>query len=398
MEQLEQIIATLKEYDRDRGLTKGTHYLYGLAYERARKELQPLLKKEGKLLRVVRNRLCLLIKENRTSIIIYTVYSRMLSLLETGTIRELYAKPPASKTMLSYKQFTPTVIRYAKHLESEGKAFNTIESYTNVVKQFLNHLGEHGVGASASIQEELVVSFFEKLRNTWSATSIRVATSGFRHFLAFLGCDEHIHQAIPERCPRHTPIIPMLEREEESAIVTYLEKMDGSHRNKAILAMCYYLGLRAVDIANLRLEQINWINEKIEVSQAKTGRILVLPLLPVVGNHLQRYLLEERPESKSREVFLRFYAPYRSLSSHSAVYKLLRTIFSELGIRRGMRQGSHLLRHHAASKQLLNHIPLGTIAALLGHKRMESTTIYATVDYANLRGCCLSPYLKGAAI
>ncbi|MCK9548752.1 MAG: site-specific integrase [Sphaerochaeta sp.] len=398
MEQLTQIITALKEYDRGRCLMDSTQHLHDLAYIRIEKELQPLLGDGKELLEVVRDRMRLLMEERHSKFTIQALYSRMLSLLETGEIREFYAKPPSKKTPIRHERFVPAVTQYQQYLASEGKSPYTIESYINVAKHFLNHLGDNGHENVEVIPGALVVTFFESLRTTWASTSIRTASSALRHFLGYLGYDEQMLQAVPTRCQRYIPIIPMLETEEEKAILAFLEDEGGEHRDKAILALCYYLGLRAIDIVNLRLEQIDWISETITVTQSKTGRMVVLPLLPIIGNHLQGYLLKERPDSEFRHVFLRKYAPYRRFSNHSTIYTLLQRIFCHLGIREGCRQGSHLLRHHAASKQLLCQTPLGTIASLLGHGNVDSTAIYTTVDYGNLRVCCLDPYCKGVGV
>ncbi|HAF86733.1 MAG TPA: recombinase XerD, partial [Sphaerochaeta sp.] len=132
--------------------------------------------------------------------------------------------------------------------------------------------------------------------------------------------------------------------------------------------------------------------------QSKTLNLLVLPLLPAIGNCMQQYLLGERPESNLRYVFLSLRTPHPQLKGHTAIYKIIEKVFAQLGIRDSKRKGSHLLRHHAASKQLLSLVPLGTISNMLGHKDMDSTTIYATVEYEKLRPCCLEPYYKEATL
>ena len=99
----------------------------------------------------------------------------------------------------------------------------------------------------------------------------------------------------------------------------------------------------------------------------------------------------------SRYVFLSYRDPIINWR-HSAIYAIIRRVFAELGIRDSKRKGSHLLRHHAASKQLQNWVPLGTISNMLGHKDMDSTIIYTAVEYEKLRPCCLAPYYKGATL
>ena len=398
MEQLSAVLKVLQDYDKTRYLSKATMRLYELCYLRVEKELQQPLETGVELLEAVRYQANELIRQGKTSIIAYPTYSRMLCYLETGTIYDKYLFQDTTKTVLKQDTYKPVLNQYLTYLESEGKSVFTIDSYRNVTTQFLNHLDASRVHDITGINGSLVVSFFEVLRGTWISTNIRVAASAMRNFLMYLGYEGAVFQAIPTNCPRHTPIIPMLEAEDDAAIANYIGNGDGSWRDKTVLALVYYLGVRAIDIINLRLENIDWVKGTLSLVQSKTRNLLVLPLLPVIGNCMQKYLLEERPESNLRHVFLSLLTPHHKLGGHTAIYAIIRKAFAELGIRDSKRQGSHLLRHHAASKQLLNAVPLGTISNMLGHTDMDSTTIYATVEYERLRPCCLTPYYKGVSL
>jgi len=76
--------------------------------------------------------------------------------------------------------------------------------------------------------------------------------------------------------------------------------------------------LRSVDILGLRLSDIDWANDTLCVRQSKTGRSLKIPLSADVGNSLSSYILTERPNADTPVVFLRFQAPHKPLSDHSA--------------------------------------------------------------------------------
>ncbi|NCB19919.1 MAG: recombinase XerD [Bacteroidia bacterium] len=398
MEQLSAVLKVLQDYDQSRYLSKATLRLYELCYQRVEKELQQPLETGVELLEAVRYQANELIRQGKTSIIAYPTYSRMLCYLETGTIHDKYLFQDTTKTVLNQDTYKPVLNQYLANLESEGKSVYTIDSYRNVTTQFLNHLDANGIHDIVENNGSLVVSFFEVLRGTWISTNIRVAASVMRNFLMYLGYEGAAFQAIPTNCPRHTPIIPMLEAEEDAAIANFIGNGDGSWRDKTVLALAYYLGVRAIDIINLRLENIDWVKGTLSLVQSKTRNLLVLPLLPVIGNCMQKYLLEERPESNLRYVFLSLRTPHHQLEGHTAIYKIIEKVFAQLGIRDSKRKGSHLLRHHAASKQLQNWVALGTISNMLGHKNMDSTTIYATVDYEKLKPCCLEPYYKGAVL
>ncbi len=75
-------------------------------------------------------------------------------------------------------------------------------------------------------------------------------------------------------------------------------------REKAIVALALYTGMRGCDIANLKAGDIDWENEEIRLIQVKTGQPLVLPLSANVGNALLEYILNERnAEDRSEYVF-----------------------------------------------------------------------------------------------
>ena len=76
-----------------------------------------------------------------------------------------------------------------------------------------------------------------------------------------------------------------------------------------IILLAASTGMRACDIIRLQLENIDWRRGEIRIVQQKTTRTVVLPLLSDVGTALQDYILNARPESDCKEVFLRASAP-----------------------------------------------------------------------------------------
>jgi integrase len=162
-------------------------------------------------------------------------------------------------------------------------------------------------------------------------------------------------------------------------------------RNYAMLLLGLRLGLRSIDILNLKLEEIHWRSNTLELAQAKTEAHLVLPLLTNVGNALADYILQGRPASPLPYVFLRGQAPYRKLSNYSS-YGISRQLMKLAGIRQGKgeRKGFHCLRHTVAARLLAGGTPLPVISSLLGHQDKNSTRVYLSTDLEHLRACALS--------
>jgi len=128
--------------------------------------------------------------------------------------------------------------------------------------------------------------------------------------------------------------------------------------------------------------------------QQKTGNPVTVPLPALVVTMLATYVLEERPEATDDHVFLRSIAPHTRLADHASMYTVIDKTFRKAGVI-GVKAGTQLLRHNAASNMLQAAVALPTIAAVLGHASSESTNVYLSVDDERLLHCVL-PVPAGA--
>jgi len=154
-------------------------------------------------------------------------------------------------------------------------------------------------------------------------------------------------------------------------------------RDRALLMLLSVYGLRAGEVARLRLEDFNWEREVIAVARSKTQRAQIYPLCRPVGDAVLRYLREGRPHSAHREVFLSLRAPIRPLS-RGALTSLVTRRLHALGVTLS-HYGPHSLRHACATHLLEQGLSLKAIGDHLGHRDPNATRIYAKVDLAGLR-------------
>jgi len=153
-------------------------------------------------------------------------------------------------------------------------------------------------------------------------------------------------------------------------------------RDFAILLLLSRLGLRACEVAGLSMEDLDWQNGEI-VLHGKGVRKKRLPISREVGKALTLYLKIRRQSIVTRKVFLRSVPPYEGISS-AHVGMIVRTAIVREGLK-PYRLGSHLLRHTAATEMLRKGASLPEIGMILGHRRVDSTAIYAKVDFESLR-------------
>lgn len=86
-------------------------------------------------------------------------------------------------------------------------------------------------------------------------------------------------------------------------------------RNKAVILLLLFTGLRGCSVTGLTLNSIDWEKEMILVEQQKTSVLVEIPLSAVVGNAIYDYLVEERPDTESTRLFLTETHPFSPLTA-----------------------------------------------------------------------------------
>ena len=219
--------------------------------------------------------------------------------------------------------------------------------------------------------------------------------SNFRPFLVFVGRRDLVTAIGLAGIRRPHKILPIV-KEEDVIRVTQACTGPGvvSARDASITWLALLAGLRACDIIDLRLGDIDWYAGTVSFVQQKTRGPLTLPLPDLVLSRLAEYVLNERPSCDGDHVFLRSLAPHTPLNDHASIHQVITTVFRAAGVS-DPRAGTRLLRHTAASRLLAVSTAMPTISAVLGHASIDSTSVYLSVDDERLRSCVL-PIPAGA--
>jgi integrase/recombinase XerD len=153
-------------------------------------------------------------------------------------------------------------------------------------------------------------------------------------------------------------------------------------RDRAIIMLFAVYGMRVGEVRALRLEDLDWEKELIYVTRPKVRRQQFYPLSRTVGEAIL-YYLKARPHVPYREVFLTLKAPFRPPSSGS-LYDVVGDRLQALGISLKHR-GPHSLRHACATRLLAEGSSMKEVGDHLGHRKTDTTRVYAKVDLAGLR-------------
>jgi integrase/recombinase XerD len=154
-------------------------------------------------------------------------------------------------------------------------------------------------------------------------------------------------------------------------------------RDRAIIMLFAVYGMRVGEVRSLKLEDLDWEKELIYLTRPKPRRRQSYPLSHTVGGAILRYLKKVRPRISRREIFLTLKAPFRPLSSGS-LYDLVSDRLHPLGIALP-HYGPHSLRHACATRLLAEGLSMKQIGDHLGHRKADTTRVYAKVDMAGLR-------------
>ena len=132
----------------------------------------------------------------------------------------------------------------------------------------------------------------------------------------------------------------------------------------------------------LKISDIDWRKEQIHIQHAKGGKSQTFPLLHSVGEAIIEYLrFERRNDLYNDSLFFCAKAPFRTITCH-AIHDIVRKELHDVSIKH---KGPHSLRHSYATFLINNGQTMKEVGDLLGHKSIDSTRIYAKVDFQSLR-------------
>ena len=272
--------------------------------------------------------------------------------------------------------------------QEKGLQDTTISNYGRFVEQFLRERFPGGPVPCELLKASDFVGFVVRHAFEQSPKRSAFMVSALRAFLRFLqfrgviGAD--LAGSIPAAaCWRFSSVPDYLEPDELARVLDSCDRTTPKgRRNYAILLTLVRLALRAGEVAKMELEDIDWKSGELRV-HGKGGSTQLVPLPPDVGEAIADYLRNGRPRNRSRRVFLRARAPIRGLTP-AAVSCLAHALLVRLGVS-SRRKGAHVLRHTAATQMLRAGVSLPDVSEALRHVRLDTTRIYAKVDFQALR-------------
>lgn len=290
--------------------------------------------------------------------------------------------------------FSDSVPHFADYLREErGLRWPSIQGYAGHLRALERYLAKSGIGKLSRLTPRLISGFLTAHARHVCGRQLVRCGSRLRVFLRYLHREgiliKDLSRAIPRGRVYKNAAVPRAIpwSDVERAVVTIDRRSALGKRDYAILLLLATYGLRANEVASLKLDDLDWRSAQFRVVERKAGNTTLYPLSGTVGDAIVTYLREGRPECSERNVFLTVRAPFRPLMywdvSQRAALHLHRA-----GVQIP-RAGSHTLRHSCVQRLVDADVPFKAIGDYVGHRTDGATQIYAKVAVHKLRQLAL---------
>jgi integrase/recombinase XerD len=212
-----------------------------------------------------------------------------------------------------------------------------------------------------------------------SPISINAAITGLKFFFEVtLDRSELIAKMRPVRVPRKLPVV--LSPDEVARLIAAA----GNLKHQTALSVAYGAGLRAGEVVALKVTDIDSQRMILRIEQGKGSKDRYAMLSPVLLERLRGWWRVARAQGKMLEGGGLFPGlnPIESLSCRQ-LNRAVHAAAQAANIDR--RVSMHTLRHSFATHLLEQKVDIRVIQVLLGHKKLDTTALYAQVATDLLR-------------
>lgn len=298
-------------------------------------------------------------------------------------------EPSARPSAASTNHITEELYRYDEHLRDvRGLAAGTRQGYLRVAGWLLQQkFAEHPVDIAMLRPDDVrdfLASQLDAHRTISNASCLASALRSYFRYRTTCGDRVDVLTAVISS-PAHWRLATLPRAlkpdEAERLLNSFAAVRRWPKRGYAIVRCALDIGLRAGEIANLMISDIDWRSGTITLRGTKSLRQDILPLPMETGQALADYLQHERPVTSNPAIFVRRTASRDQPITSTATQKVIKRALRRIGL---MHSSAHALRHTLACRLVENGSSLKEVADVLRHRSLDTTLIYAKLDTPKL--------------
>ncbi|HEX6007936.1 MAG TPA: site-specific integrase [Burkholderiales bacterium] len=267
---------------------------------------------------------------------------------------------------MTRQAITPLRKRMIEDMEIRRLAAGTQAQYLSVVARFARHFGR---SPDQLGYEEVRAYQLHLAQSGLDAGSVNRATTALRFFY----CVTMGWRDAPERIPRARTAEKMRGVLTPDEIARMIDAAPGA-KYRAALSVAYGAGLRSSEVIALKVSDIDSARMVIRIEDGKGRRDRYAKLSPKLLAELRAWWRRAKPR-----VFL--FPSRMSAFDHISTRQFSRACQTAAATAKlGKSVHPHMLRHSFATHLLDAGVDIRVIQAMLGHKKLETTAIYARVS------------------
>lgn len=321
-------------------------------------------------------------------------YARFLLCLHDASTNAPWITKRSYKAARKFRSrgFEEAYDNFVAWLNGKPLKQSSIALMSQSIRAFLCFAEDHQLNCISELNQATVLQYLESqghLSKPTRDSMVGTLREFFRcpEVAKIMGKDLSVNLK-SSKTSRYCKLPSFFSTEEIRCMLTAIDRntLDGK-KDFAVILMAVDTGLRVSDIFNLRLSNLKWDRQEIEIVQQKTGQPLRLWMTDALKWALLDYMMNSRPKEVPYDhVFLRTLAPFHPYVSAGHYYKRLNKYFDLAGVdTTGRRHGMHSLRHSLAARLMGENVPITIISEALGHKYANVTMQYVRIDIEKLR-------------
>jgi integrase/recombinase XerD len=300
--------------------------------------------------------------------------------------------PPAnlskSRSVVETRIELPQVRAFLLHLASErGLASNSLHAYRRDLEDMHDYFGKRGKTLLKADADDYRGYLQNQTRKGQSTKTIARRIAAIRVFLHYLKDYEKrdvtliIQQLERPKPERSLPKV--LNRAQVNQLISAPDpKSNLFDRDVAILELLYASGLRATELCDLKVRDVNLPVRCVRIL-GKGMKERIVPLGRAAGEAVERYVSVSRPKLEKKPSEILFLSRTGKPLERIALWMLVERYARKSELLKHV--SPHVLRHCFASHLLGGGADLRVVQELLGHSDISTTQIYTHVDQTRLK-------------
>jgi len=251
---------------------------------------------------------------------------------------------------------------------------NTLKSYSTDIEQFIKTMN---INNSVDITKESIRNFLASIVTTNSSKTRARKLASIKSFCKFLVSEGYL-STNPSAEIKSPKIEQRLPKVIDKGTVSKMLNSISNIRDKAILETLYGLGVRASELVNIKITDIDFNNKLVKIF-GKGSKERIVPINDSALKNIAQYIAYKN--EKSVYVF-----PSATDKTKPITTKTVQNIVSKYARLNNINNNisPHTFRHSYATHLLENGADIRIIQKLLGHENINTTTIYTDVAIEHL--------------